>query len=368
MVAGERAADAHDAVDRREERVDLAVAAAGRLALPPLHVEDDRRLGPPLGAGAAAPGEQLVGRGVEVLLVLLDERDDVGVVDPLLAVGQRDEALVEPLQAVGVHFVAQLLQARAEAGTAGVLAHHQPAPGPADRLGGHDLVGRALLQHAVLVDAGLVREGVGAHDRLVRRHNDPGVAADQRADPAERLTADAAPIGAVVVAARAQRHHDLLQRGVAGPLAEAVDRHLDLPRARADCRDRVGGRQPEVVVVVATVDHAAGQLRRALRDPFADGGEHPRALVRQRVADGVGQVDRRRAGPDRHLADPAEEIEVGAGRVLGRELDIVAEVAGVAHHRVDPLQHLLARHPELVPEVDVGGRVEDVDARGSGGA
>ena len=68
--------------------------------------------------------------------------------------------------------VAQILQPLAEARAPGVLAHHQPVGGPADRFGGHDLVGRALLDHAVLVDAGLVREGVGADDRLVRRDGD----------------------------------------------------------------------------------------------------------------------------------------------------------------------------------------------------
>ena len=47
-----------------------------------------------------------------------------------------------------------------------------------------------------------------------------------------------------------ERHDDLLERGVAGALAEAVDRDLDLARAGLDRGERVGRGQPQVVVAV----------------------------------------------------------------------------------------------------------------------
>ena len=59
-------------------------------------------------------------------------------------------------------------------------------------------------------------------------------------------------------------------------------------------------------------------------DALADGGEHALDVVGQRVADRVGQVDRGRAGVDRRLGDLAQEVQVAARRVLGRELDVVA--------------------------------------------
>ena len=62
---------------------------------------------------------------------------------------------------------------------------------------------------------------------------------------------------AEVVAARAQRHHDLFQRGVAGALAEPVDRALHLTRAGGDAGQRVGDRQAEVVVAVRRDDELA---------------------------------------------------------------------------------------------------------------
>ena len=46
------------------------------------------------------------------------------------------------------------------------------------------------------------------------------------------------------------------------------------------------------------------------------------------VADGVGDVDRGGAGLDGLLDDLGEEIELGAGGVFGRELDVVAVAAG----------------------------------------
>ena len=62
---------------------------------------------------------------------------------------------------------------------------------------------------------------------------------------------------AEVVGPGAQRHHDLLERGVAGPLAETVDRALDLPGAGRHAGQRVGDREPEVVVAVRRDDEVA---------------------------------------------------------------------------------------------------------------
>ena len=50
---------------------------------------------------------------------------------------------------------------------AAVLSQHEIGADKADVLGTHDLVGGPLLEHAVLVDARLVCEGVLADDRLV---------------------------------------------------------------------------------------------------------------------------------------------------------------------------------------------------------
>ena len=134
------------------------------------------------------------------------------------------------------------------------------------------------------------------------------------------------PVSTVeVVAADVQRHHDLLERRVARPLADPVHGALDLRRAGLDPGERVRDREAEVVVAVHGERHVAD-----LRAAAANVGDEPGVLRGQRVADRVGQVDDRRARLDRDAADLRGERRVGAGRVLARELDLVDERGRVA--------------------------------------
>ena len=56
-----------------------------------------------------------------------------------------------------------------ERAAAAVFAEHEVLAANADRGRRHDLVGERVGEHAVLVNAALVREGVGADDGLVGR-------------------------------------------------------------------------------------------------------------------------------------------------------------------------------------------------------
>ena len=89
-------------------------------------------------------------------------------------------------------------------------------------------------------------------------------------------------------------------------------------------------------------------------------------LGRDGVADGVGDVDRGRAGLDDRLVDLEQVVEVGARGVLGAELDlgVAAELLAAVADPADGLgQRGLAIDPELVLEVDVARRDEDVEVR-----
>ena len=57
----------------------------------------------------------------------------------------------------------------------------------------------------------------------------------------------------------------------------------------------------------------------------------------------------------------AEEVGVGAARVLGRELDVVGVLARLPDRRARPGQHVLAGGPELLLDMEVRRRDEDVD-------
>lgn len=76
-----------------------------------------------------------------------------------------------------VQTVAQFLKAGAHGVAAGMLADDEVRGLAADGLGRHDFVGFAVLQHAVLMDAGLMRKGVAADDGLV---GGDGAADDER--------------------------------------------------------------------------------------------------------------------------------------------------------------------------------------------
>src|SRR5262249_45836760 len=100
-------------------------------------------------------------------------------------------------------------------------------------LGIHDLVRLGVLEHPVLVDAGLVRERVRAHDRLVSLDGVARPRGDELRDAPDPADVDAG-LAAERVPAYAERHHDLLERSVAGALADAVDGALDLICADRD--------------------------------------------------------------------------------------------------------------------------------------
>ena len=227
----------------------------------------------------------------------------------------------------------------------------------ADALGLHDLVGLDVLDHAVLVDAALVLEGVAADDRLVVLHGEVGHRRDQPRGPHQHLGIDAGRVGQHV-AARLDRHDDLFERGVAGPLADAVDRAFDLARAGPDTGQGVGDGHAEVVVAMHGVDGLVG-----VRHPLLNGAEHLEVLVGRRVADGIGQVDGRGAALDGGLDAAAQVVDVGARRVLGRPFDVVAPVARARDLEADHVEDLVLGLLQLVLDVHGAGGQEGVDAR-----
>src|SRR5690554_7790847 len=90
---------------------------------------------------------------------------------------------------------------------------------PTNRLGTHDLVGLAVLEHPILVNARFVGKGVGADNGLVRLHRETGDARYQ-ARCTEDVFGNNTGIHLEYVLAGTQRHDDLFQRGVTSPRSE----------------------------------------------------------------------------------------------------------------------------------------------------
>ena len=96
------------------------------------------------------------------------------------------------------------------------------------------------------MDARRVRERVRADDGLVGLDRDAGELGVETAGGHDAIRLHAR-VGLVVVATDAQRHHDLLEGGVAAALTDAVDAHMDLLRPGLHRGERVRGREPEIV-------------------------------------------------------------------------------------------------------------------------
>ena len=237
-------------------------------------------------------------------------------------------------------------------------------PAEPDGLRGHDLVGQRVLEEAVLVDAGLVRERVRPDDRLVGLDREAREVAHEARGRGDLLGLDAGREVRELPGPRPEGHDDLLEAGVAGALAEAVDRDLDLAGAGLDRGERVRRREAQVVVAVDGDDGG-------IADPVLDPADERPELGRDRVAHGVRDVERRGAGLGDGLVDVEQEVVLGARRVLGRELDLgvaAQRLAGPLHpaHRFG--EGLLAADAQLVLEVDVARRDEQVEVRALGDA
>ena len=290
-----------------------------------------------------------------------DERLQVHRGHLLLLVRDLLEALERLVERVAGDLVAQVHQRRLQRVAAGVLAEHDRVRVvEADGLRGHDLVGRALLEHAVLVDAGLVLERVAPHDGLVRLDDVAGQTAHQPAGACDLARVDAGDETDIALA-RAQQHHDFLERRVAGALADPVDRTLDLARAGLDPGEGVRDGQPQIVVAVDR-QHDVAQAR----DELVQAGQERRVLQRHRVADRVRDVDRGRTLLERGGDHLGGELDVGAGGVHRAELDVLDQRARVRDRRARLPEHVLARGLQLVGDVDVAGRDERVHARAVG--
>ncbi len=148
-----------------------------------------------------------------------------------------------------------------------MFAQHKRALVQSDRRGIHDLVGALVFQHAILVDARFMGKGVRPYDGLVGLNHHAGVATHHIAGPMNLLGHNVC-VQAINGTPHMDGHGALFQAGVAGPFADAVDRHLDLTRTIFHTGQRVGGSQPKVIVTVTTEDHIlpAGRVLTQLLD------------------------------------------------------------------------------------------------------
>ena len=213
-----------------------------------------------------------------------------------------------------------------------------------------DLVGLAVFQHAVLMDARRVGEGVAADDRLVGLYGHVHQARYEVRSLGDELCVDVRIDVQLLVAA--QGHHHLFERGVARAFADAVDRHLGLPRAVEDAAQGVGRGHAQIVVAVGRDDRPVD-----VGDVIDEVFDLRAVLAGQAVARGVGNVDHRGAGRDDRFDHAGEVFRIGAPGVFGVELDVLDVALGVFHRPDGRFDDLFGRRAQFV--VDMLGRYAD---------
>ena len=283
------------------------------------------------------------------------DRLEVAVGDLALAVGQLLEAHEGPLEVLVVEAVAEGRETLTESVAPAQLAEHQAGAGP-DLLRLHDLEGPAVLEHAVLVDAGLMGKGIAAHHRLVGLDEHAAQLGDEPGG-AEELGVVEAGGHPEDLGVKPDRHRHLLEGGVAGALADPVDAALHLAGAGTDADEGVGGGEAQVVVAV----HGDGHVLQG-RDLHVEPLDELTPLVGSGVADRVGEVDGRRPRLDAAVQHMGQVVRLRARRVHGGVLDVFLEGFGQPRHAHRALVDLGLGHPQLPFAVDGRGADEDVDA------
>lgn len=102
-----------------------------------------------------------------------EQRRQIRVIHHLLPIRHFLEASEDEVERGIVALMAKRFETTPHRVSPGVLPKDERAPVPADSFATHDLVRERILEYTVLMDPGLVREGVATDDGLVRGDSNP---------------------------------------------------------------------------------------------------------------------------------------------------------------------------------------------------
>ena len=314
-------------------------------------------------------------RGVRLLAadarkrqVLQDERFDgvhylvvhdgaqVLVEDLFLTVRHLQKTLVGPVQFFLGQLIPQRRQPVIQGRSPGARREHNVMALQPDQFRADNLVVLAVLENAVLVDAGGMCKGVASHDGLVTRDRHTHAVRDEMAGAVNFVQFDVCP-RVVVIRPHMDSHDDLFECCIAGALADSVEATFHLCGAGANGLQRVGGRHAEVVVAVHA-DPCFVDVGHAVHD----GGKRLVPLAGHRKTYSVGNIHHGGARLDDLFQGAAQVVEVGARCVFGGIFHVVAQAASIADRVDSHLQHIVFRLAHLALQMDVGGAYNDMNA------
>ena len=161
-----------------------------------------------------------------------------------------------------------------------------------------------------------VGKGVGANNRFVRLDRHAGNLANQLRGRHD-LRRIHAGFNTIAITTGSQDHDDLLQRSVAGPLAQAIDRALHLAGTVFDSRQRIGNGQTQIVMTMHREDGLIG-----IGNSFNQLTDAGAELVRRHISHGVWDIDHSSPRCDGGFDNTAEKVHLGTAGILGRKLHL----------------------------------------------
>ena len=252
---------------------------------------------------------------------------------------------------------AKVLQTHHHGMATAVLCQRQFRATPTHLDGIHDLVGLAHLEDAVLVDSGTMSKGIFSDDGLAAGYLQATQATDEPGGFKDLAGLDPRGKSGIDIGTGLDRHDDLLERRVAGTLADTIECPFDLSGTGLHGRERIRHGHAEIVMAMDT-DHRLGDVS----DMVAQVGDQVGVLTGHRVADGVGDIDRVGASLDCSLHNLCQKLRLGTGGILRGELHIRGEGLGLTNPFRGQAQDLLVGFLEFVLAVDLGGGEEDMNA------
>ena len=189
----------------------------------------------------------------------------------------------------------------------------------------HYFIGLLKLQDTILMDARFMSEGVLADDGFVRLHY-------YAREPGHHFTGIVYLLGNNIGATipeifpYLERHNDFFQRSIAGPLADAVNGALHLPRSVLDSAEGVSHRQSQIIVTV-NADYCLIDVT----DPPHQFGNLGAEFVRHCVTCRVRNIYRCGASIDDSFCYFRKISDICSAGILGREFHIVSECFRIGH-------------------------------------
>jgi hypothetical protein len=284
-----------------------------------------------------------------------DQCFEIGIAQFNFAIGQFLESGEHLVERIAMQVITHLLQGVGKRMTAGMLAQNDFRLALTNCGWIHDFVGRALIQHAVLMDTRFMCKRITTNNGLVVLNGIGSEATHQTRSASQFLGLDTGIDATEVIGTSTERHHDFFQRSVTGTLTQTVDCTFDLTCTQLHCSQRVGNGHTQIVMAVGGDDVVA-------LDHLAHVGQTLGVFLRNSKANGVGDVQGGRTIVDSDLQNFAHEVEIGTRRVFWRELDIVGVRTSASHTRCCFGLYLVGSHAQLVLHVRFAGGDEHVNA------